>query len=86
MSPPLPPDSGVLPSLMVEILPVQTRASGPSLSYNIGVPLFGGFAPLIVQWLIELTGSKLAPGYYLIATALLSLAALLIVRRRLRLY
>jgi MFS transporter, MHS family, proline/betaine transporter len=78
--------SGALPALLAEIFPTRTRVTGMALSYNIGVPLFGGFAPLIVQWLIELTGSKLAPGYYLIATALLSLAALLIVRRRLRLY
>jgi MFS transporter, MHS family, proline/betaine transporter len=78
--------SGALPALLAEIFPTRTRVTGMALSYNIGVPLFGGFAPFIVQWLIEQTGSKLAPSYYLIATALLSLAALLIVRRRLRLY
>ena len=78
--------SGALPALLAEIFPTRTRVTGMALSYNIGVPLFGGFAPVIVQWLIEQTGSKLVPGYYLIATALLSLAALLIVRRRLRLY
>ena len=78
--------SGALPALLAEIFPTRTRVTGMALSYNIGVPVFGGFAPLTVQWLIGLTGSKLAPSYYLIATALLSLAALLILRRRLRLY
>jgi len=78
--------SGALPALLAEIFPTRTRVTGMALSYNIGVPLFGGFAPFTVQWLIGVTGSKLAPSYYLIATALLSLAALLIVRRRLRLY
>ena len=53
------------------------------LAYNIGVPIFGGFAPLAAQALIELTGSKLAPSYYLMATALVSLAALVALRRRL---
>src|SRR5262249_37638832 len=53
--------SGVLPSLMAEIFPTQTRASGLSLSYNIGVPLFGGAAPLYMTALIELTGSNLVP-------------------------
>ncbi|HEX7967299.1 MAG TPA: MFS transporter [Stellaceae bacterium] len=77
--------SGALPALLAEIFPTQTRVTGMSLSYNIGVPVFGGFAPLTVQWLIGVTGSKLAPSYYLIVTALLSLGALLIVRRRLRL-
>jgi MHS family proline/betaine transporter-like MFS transporter len=57
-----------------------------ALSYNISVPLFGGLAPFTVQWLIEHTGSKLAPSYYLIATALLSLAALVVLRRNLRLH
>jgi MFS transporter, MHS family, proline/betaine transporter len=76
--------SGALPALLAEIFPTRTRVTGMALSYNIGVPVFGGFAPLIVQWLIELTGSKLAPGYYLVATALLSLVALVIARRSLR--
>jgi MHS family proline/betaine transporter-like MFS transporter len=85
MSPPLPPDSGVLPSLMVEILPVQTRASGPSLSYNIGVPLFGGAAPLYMTALIGLTGSNLVPSFYLVVTPLISLAVLVTIRMSLRL-
>jgi MHS family proline/betaine transporter-like MFS transporter len=74
--------SGALPSLMARIFPVRTRVSGMSLAYNIGVPMFGGFAPLAAQALIELTGSKLAPSYYLMATALVSLAALVALRRR----
>jgi MHS family proline/betaine transporter-like MFS transporter len=63
---------------------VRTRVSGMALSYNISVPLFGGFAPFFAQSLIELTGSKLAPSYYMMATALVSLAALLVLRRRLQ--
>ena len=76
--------SGALPSLMARIFPVRTRVSGMALSYNISVPLFGGFAPFFAQSLIELTGSKLAPSYYMMATALVSLAALLVLRRRLQ--
>ena len=52
---------------------------------NVSVPIFGGFAPFFAQSLIDLTGSKLAPSYYMIATALLSLAALIVLRRRHRL-
>jgi MHS family proline/betaine transporter-like MFS transporter len=77
--------SGVLPSLMSEIFPIQTRASGLSLSYNIGVPLFGGAAPLYMTALIRATGSNLVPGFYLIATALLSLIVLMVIRMRLSL-
>ncbi|HEY2526754.1 MAG TPA: MFS transporter [Xanthobacteraceae bacterium] len=77
--------SGALPSLMAKIFPVATRVSGMSLSYNIAVPIFGGFAPFFAQSLIDLTGSKLAPSYYMMATSLLSLAALIALRRRFRL-
>lgn len=76
--------SGALPSLMAKIFPVKTRVSGMSLSYNISVPIFGGFAPFFAQSLIDMTGSKLAPSYYMIATALLSLAALSALRRKYR--
>jgi MHS family proline/betaine transporter-like MFS transporter len=69
---------------MARIFPVRTRVSGMALSYNISVPVFGGFAPFFAQSLIELTGSKLAPSYYMMATALVSLAALLVLRRRLQ--
>ena len=77
--------SGALPSLMAKIFPVTTRVSGMSLAYNISVPIFGGFAPFFAQSLIDVTGSKLAPSYYMMATALLSLAALLALQRRFRL-
>jgi MHS family proline/betaine transporter-like MFS transporter len=68
--------SGALPSFMAKIFPSATRVSGLSLSYNIGVTIFGGFAPFFAESLIDLTGSKLAPSYYIMVTALLSLAAL----------
>ena len=77
--------SGALPSLMAKVFPTSTRVSGMSLSYNIAVAVFGGFAPFFAQSLIDITGSKLAPSYYVIATALLSLAALIALRRRFRL-
>jgi MFS transporter, MHS family, proline/betaine transporter len=77
--------SGALPSLMARIFPVGTRVTGMSLAYNIAVPIFGGFAPFFAQSLIDITGTKLAPSYYMMATALLSLAALIALRRRFRL-
>ena len=74
--------SGALPSLMAKVFPVTTRVTGMSLAYNIGVPIFGGFAPFIAQSLVDLTGSKLSPSYYMIATAAISLAALIALQRR----
>jgi MFS transporter, MHS family, proline/betaine transporter len=77
--------SGVMPSLMAEIFPTRTRGTGMALSYNISVPIFGGFAPFISTWLIALTGNNLAPSFYLILTALVSLGALVAARNRLHL-
>jgi MHS family proline/betaine transporter-like MFS transporter len=73
--------SGALPSYMAKIFPAATRVSGLSLSYNIGVTIFGGFAPFFAQSLIEITGSKLAPSYYIMATSVLSLVAVFMLRR-----
>jgi MFS transporter, MHS family, proline/betaine transporter len=77
--------SGIMPSLLSEMFPTRTRSTGMALSYNISVPIFGGFAPFISTWLIEVTRSNLAPSFYLIFTALVSLGALVLVRNRLRL-
>jgi len=74
--------SGSLPSLMAKVFPAATRVSGLSLSYNVGVTIFGGFAGFFAQSLIDLTGSKLAPSFYIIVTAFLSFVALFILRRR----
>jgi MFS transporter, MHS family, proline/betaine transporter len=72
--------SGVLPSLLAELFPPRTRCTGMALSYNISAPIFGGFAPLISTWLIEVTGNNLAPSFYLMATALVSFCVLLTAR------
>jgi MHS family proline/betaine transporter-like MFS transporter len=39
--------------------------------------LFGGFAPLIVTWMIATTANKMAPSFYVMATSLISIAAVL---------
>ena len=65
--------SGVLPSLLSEQFPVETRAIGVSLGFSTAVSIFGGLAPLVATWLIAATGDSLSPSYYLIFTALLSL-------------
>jgi MHS family proline/betaine transporter-like MFS transporter len=76
--------SGVLPSVLAEQFPVETRAIGVSLSFSTAVSIFGGLAPLVATSLIAATGDSLSPSYYLIATALLSLFALIAVQRRSR--
>jgi MHS family proline/betaine transporter-like MFS transporter len=74
--------SGVLPSLLSEQFPVEVRAVGVAFSYSVSVTIFGGFAPFFATWLIAQTGDPLSPSYYLIVTALMSIAALLVIWRR----
>jgi len=74
-----------MPALLSEIFPIQTRGTGMSLSYNVGVLLFGGFAGMIITWLIAETGNKLAVTFYVIACSIISIIAVLAARYRLRL-
>ena len=71
-----------LPGLLSEVFPVQTRTTGMSLAYNVAVTIFGGFGPFIIAWLIKATGMKTAPSFYLMFAAVLSLVALVVLRRR----
>ncbi len=64
-----------MPALLADVFPVQTRGTGMSLSYNIAVMLFGGFAGLIITWLIQFTGNKLSVSFFVIFGAALSLIA-----------
>jgi MHS family proline/betaine transporter-like MFS transporter len=72
---------GPLPALMSEMFPARMRTTGLSVSYSFGVAIFGGFAPFINAWLIQSTGSKLAPSFYLMFAAAISLLGLLAQRR-----
>ncbi|MBO3681331.1 MFS transporter [Streptomyces sp. NEAU-YJ-81] len=72
-----------LPAMMAELFPVTNRATGLAVSYNIAVMLFGGTTPLVIVWLVDMTGSKLAPTFYLMFLAVLSLCSVVFARRRL---
>jgi MFS transporter, MHS family, proline/betaine transporter len=71
-----------LPAVMASIFPAHTRVTGLSLSYNLGVTLFGGFAPAIFTWLTAITHDNTAPSFYLMATAVVSMVAVVLVNRR----
>jgi MHS family proline/betaine transporter-like MFS transporter len=73
--------AGAIPALMSELFPTRMRTTALSISYSLGVAIFGGFAPFFNAWLIEVTGSKLAPSGYLMLAAAVSLAALAAARR-----
>jgi len=49
-----------------------------SVAYNLAVMIFGGFASLILTWLIAKTGSNMAPAFYVIFAAAFSLIGVLV--------
>ncbi|AOY94501.1 MFS transporter [Cupriavidus sp. USMAA2-4] len=62
-------------TMITEVFPRAVRATGLSIVYGIGVSIFGGFAQFLSTWLIELTGSRLAPAWYVMALGVLALWA-----------
>jgi MFS family permease len=49
-----------------EMLPIEIRGRAYGTVFGLGVALFGGTAQLVVTWLIHVTGSELAPAWYLV--------------------
>ncbi|MDV7644921.1 MFS transporter [Acinetobacter baumannii] len=57
-------------AILPALFPVHIRYSGMAISYNIGVALFAGTAPMINAWLIQITGNLYIPAFYLILAAI----------------
>lgn len=68
-------NDGTLPSYLAEMFPTRVRYSGFAVSFNLSNALFGGTAPFVATLLIATSGSLLAPGWYLMGAAVISLVA-----------
>ena len=58
---------------VISLFEPQERFTGVAFSYNLGVALFGGTAPMIATGLVKLTNAHHAPAYYIIALAIIFL-------------
>ena len=67
-------------SAAVELFATRVRFSGFSIGYNVCVAVFGGTTPYIVTWLTATTGDAIAPAYYLVIAAMVSLGVVLTLR------
>jgi MHS family citrate/tricarballylate:H+ symporter-like MFS transporter len=74
--------NGAMVVALTEIVPRDVRTAGFSLAYSLATAIFGGFTPLISTWLIEETGNKAAPGFWLAFAGACGLLATLVVYRR----
>ena len=68
-----------IPALLSRLFPAHIRCTGMAVSYNF-CAVVGGFVPSAAEKLIEVTGSRLSIAPLPIVAALLSLAALLLLR------
>ncbi len=62
---------------LAEGLPVNLRAGSLGIIYALAIASFGGTAQFIVTWLIDVTGSPLAPAWYMSGAVLLGLAGMI---------
>lgn len=76
--------NGAMIPALTEIMPAEVRVAGFSLAYSLATALFGGFTPVMSTGLIELTGDKASPGYWMSFAAVCALGATLYLYRRTR--
>ena len=61
--------NGAMIAALTEVMPVQVRVAGFSLAYSLATAVFGGMTPVISTYLIERTGDKAAPAYWMSVAA-----------------
>lgn len=61
------PQLGTISAMFPAMFPCHIRYAGFAIAYNLSTSLFGGTAPAANQFLINLTGDKVVPAYYMMA-------------------
>ena len=64
-----------LASSLPALFPTSSRYGGMGISYNFAVAIFGGFAPFIMQALVTMTKSSLAPAFWVMGTSVAGIIA-----------
>lgn len=64
---------GTMPSQLPSLFFTNVRYGGLAITYNISTSLFGGTAPLLIAWLVDITASNLAPAYYVVFASLIGI-------------
>jgi MHS family citrate/tricarballylate:H+ symporter-like MFS transporter len=65
---------------LTEGLPKSIRSGALAIIYAVSIALFGGSAQFVVKWLINATGSPLAPGWYMSLALTIGIAAMALMR------
>ncbi|BEM77336.1 MFS transporter [Serratia marcescens] len=72
--------AGPGPAMLAEMFPTRVRYTGLGLAYSLSNAVFSGSAGLIITGLIKQTGNVDIPAYYVVATSVVSLFALMTLR------
>ena len=67
--------NGAMVVYLTEIMPLDVRSTGFSLSYSLATAIFGGYTPAICTYLIHVTNNRAMPGAWLSVAAVCALAA-----------
>ncbi|MGL5385507.1 MAG: MFS transporter [Serratia sp. (in: enterobacteria)] len=67
--------NGAMVAALTEVMPVYVRTVGFSLAFSLATAVFGGLTPIISTGLVEITGSKSSPSYWLMFAAFSGLIA-----------
>ena len=73
-------NAGSFYASLTESLPKTIRGSGFGTIYSVSIAAFGGTTQLVVTRLIHVTGSAMAPAWYLVGATAIGLVALLLMR------
>ncbi|MFP2420416.1 MFS transporter [Pseudescherichia vulneris] len=73
--------AGPGPAMLAEMFPTKVRYTGLGLAYSLSNAFFSGCAGLIITGLIKQTGNLDIPAYYVMATAVVSIVALMTLRK-----
>ena len=67
--------NGAMVVALTEVMPLQVRVVGFSLAYSLATAVFGGFTPVISTWLIEVSGDRGSPAWWMTFAAACGLLA-----------
>jgi MFS transporter, MHS family, citrate/tricarballylate:H+ symporter len=73
--------SGTMLGALVEVVPRHVRTTCFSMAFALAAGLFGTFTPFAATWLIDHTGDKASPGFWLMCAAALGIFAALTIYR-----
>lgn len=72
-----------LPAIMSslsESLPQHMRSGGIGIIYAIAISVFGGTAQFVVAWLTDVSGSPLAPSWYMCSALVVGICGMILMR------